>query len=480
MKINDLLQLFIPYRFMDAETFINVCDGSTTNGDVEKEIARAKRSLRALVDKRYISKKVLYQKRNRRGDEFDVRRWAIESYEESKRWAREHGYKIYVLTKAGFNAAMKIVNTDLSNTIREQCGPSTEWTDRSKRTKNYNSLRQRANIYTYMRMAGVDVPGINRVRPTSGIIEDNMQVKTVSDVIREAMKSTLSLVPVDTAAHFLKHPTLYMKEEIGGDVGKNINKDNIIALLVTAQELFPIYHTGTYYGTAWILRNKKETSVTLANFAYSISLPNAFHGRAIIFASNVKEFSDLILSAHMEPTETDFPFGPYYVRSIKLEQLARPYESLFAIPECEATVAHLKYLINGEATPFEDTLSARLEAFNSEAKYFEMPQYMSQTKYTPKEECLVLPNDDFERLIFSENVFQYGALLSEDNSLVTPVFDGRNMDLNKISRVFYFYKEGGNIGTLSIGDQKYKNLIIICFPWQIKWYKSIFGEAMFL
>ena len=479
MKTNELLQLFIPYRFVDFETIMNAGTSGAESGVIEKETAKIKRLLKSLVNKKYVTKKVLYQRKNRSGTE--QRKWAIETYDASKRWAREHGYKIYVLTKAGFEATMLSMNTDFGNEIRSRnSNPKIAWFDNTKRTRNYNYTRQRANIYTYMRMAGVDVPGEKRVRPTSGIIEDDMQVKTVSDVIREAMKSTMRLMPVDTATYFSSHPTLYMKEEIGGNMEKNLGKDNIIALLVTAQELFPIYHTSDYYGTAWVLKNKKETSVSLTNFAYSISLPNASHNRALIFASNIKEFSDLILSAHREPTDTDRPFGPYLTKSVKLEILAKPFDSLLAIPECEATVAHLKYLINGEATPFEDTLSARLEAFNSEAKYFEMPQYISQTKYTPKEECLVLPNDDFERLIFSENVFQYGALLSEDNSLVTPVFDGRDMDLNKISRVFYFYKEGGNIGTLSIGDQKYKNLIIICFPWQIKWYKSIFGEAIFI
>lgn len=466
---------------MDAETFINVCDGSTTNGDVDKEVASTKRILKILVDKKYVTKKALYQKRNRSGSGDDVRKWAIESYDDSKRWAREHGYKIYILTKAGFDAVIETMNTDFGGLIKKQYSPAIEWIDKAKRTKSYNSLRQRANIYTYMRMAGVDVPGENRVRPTSGIIEDDMQVKTVSDVIREAMKSTMSLMQIDAVAHFSKHPTLYMKEEIGGDVGKNINKDNIIALLVTAQELFPIYHTGNYYGTAWVLRNKKETSVTLANFSYSISHPNAFHNRALIFASNLKEFSDLILSAHMEPTETDRPFGPYTARSVKLETLAKPYDSLFAIPECEATVEHIKYLLlDGEATPFEDTLSSRLDAFDSEAKYFEMTSYASQTKYTPYPESLVFPEDEYERLLFVEKIFPYGVLLSQDNRLVTPVFDGRDMDLNKISRAYYFYKEGGNIGVIQQKNAQHKNLIIICFEWQIKWYKKIFGEAIFL
>ena len=478
MKRNDLLSYFIPYKYMDAETLINACIGKTSGEDARKEMAKTKRAIKALVDKKYISKKVLYQKRDRGGSK--TRKWAIESYDESKRWAREHGYKIYVLTKAGFEAAIENIDTDFGNMIRRQCAQGAEWIDNSKRTRNYNYTRQRSNVYTYMSMAGVDVPGKKRVRPISGIKEENKQVKTVSDVIRESMKSTMSLMPEDTVSYFSTHPTLYMKEEIGGDIERNINKDNIIALLVTANELFPIYHTSDYYGTAWVLRNKKETSVTLANFAYSIFHPTAAHNRALIFASNLKEFSDLILSAHMEPTETDRSFGPYTARSVKLEILAKPFDSLYAIPECEATVDHLRYLLDGEATPFEDTLSARLESFKSEARYFEMGSYASQTKFTPYPENLVIPDDELERVLFLDDIFPYGVFLTDDNRLATPVFDGRDMDLNKISRAYYFYSEKNSIGKIKLENQENKNLIIVCFPWQIKWYRQIFGEAMFL
>lgn len=479
MKPKDLLSFFIPYKYMDAETLINACGRMATGEDAEKELAKTKRAIKALVDKKYVAKKVLYQKRNRSGSE--KRKWAIEPYDESKRWAREHGYKIYVLTKAGFEVAIENIDTDFGNMIRRQCEQGVEWIDNSKRTRNYNYTRQRANIYTYMSLAGVDVPGEKRVKPISGIKEDNKQVKTVPDVICEAMKSTMSLLPDNAVAYFADHPTLYMKEEIGGDMGKNIGKDNIIALLVTAKELFPIYHTSDYYGTAWVLRNKKETSVTLANFAYSVSHPTAAHNRALIFASNLKEFADLILSSHMKPTETDRPFGPYKSRSIKLETLAKPYESLYAIPECEATIDHLKYLLfDGEATPFEDTLSALLEDYDSEARYSEMSAYSAQTRFTPYADCLTFPEDELERFLFQEDIFPFVAFLTDDNRLATPIFDGRDMDLNRISRAYHFCEASGYIGNIMVKNKLQKNLIIICFPWQVSWYKKIFYNSIFI
>lgn len=472
----DLLDYFVPYKFQDENTIINSITSKLCEEDPAKKRTMARRLIKTLENKKYITKKVLYLKSNRSTKE---KSWAIDNYENSKRHARETGYVVYVLTKSGYQEFLKSdADCPLTSILRDLFTPDLQWTDPSKRSSHYNYQRMRASIYTYMNDAGITTSKQNRCKAISGIEEVNESPKTVADTIRIATGKTMCLIPENPANHFSASPTLYMKEEILTQIGKNAYKDNILALLVTAQELFPIYHTSDYYGTAWLTSSKKETITSLSNFAFSLSLSIYSVTRALIFASTPKEFADLILTAHNIDTNTIRYFGPYKARSIGNRILGQPYDHLYAVPECEATAKQIKYLITADPnSTIEDTLADSLLAFDSEAEYFEMAPYAQHI--TPIETALRIPEDTAERTIFLSELFQWGVILNGNDREATPVFDCRDMDLRTISRVYYFYAETDAIGNIVYKSVKYKNIIILCFNWQINWLKKIFNNVLF-
>ncbi len=475
MNCYNLLEYFVPYKYQDENTIINSMMDKIDGNDRAKKRTVIRRLIKDLERKKLISKKVLFLKSNRSTKE---RTWAIDSYEKSKRHARETGYIIYTLTKSGFQEYLRTSNcTPLINSLSNTYHDELQWVDPTKRSSHYNYQRMRACIFTYMDDAGIATSHTLRYRPMSGSKEENNSPKTVAEIIRIATDETLCLEASNTSDFFTKHPTLYMKEEFIDRVGKNAYKDNILALLISASKLFPIYHTSDYYGTAWLASSKKETLAALSNFAYSLSLPNHDASEAIIFASNPKEFADLILTAHNIPTNTTRYFGPYKSRSIKFDILGKPFEHLYVMPECEATAKQIKYLITRQDTTPEDTLSTALMNYDSEAEYFDLSEYLLHI--APDPNALCVPEDLAERTIFLTEIFQWGVMLTGKTSEATPVYDCRNMDLKVMSLAYYFYAETNAIGNIDYKNVRYKNMIILCFEWQLNWLNKIFEKAIF-
>lgn len=473
----DLLDYFVPYKFQDENTIINSITSKLGEEEPAKKRTMARRLIKTLENKKYITKKVLYLKSNRSTKE---KSWAIDNYENSKRHARETGYVVYVLTKSGYQEFLKsAADCPLTTMLRDLFTPDLQWTDPSKRSSHYNYQRMRASIYTYMNDAGITTSKQNRCKAISGIEEGNESPKTVADTIRIATGRTMCLIPENAANHFSTSPTLYMKEEVLTHTGKNAYKDNILALIVTAHELFPIYHTSDYYGSAWLTSSKKETITSLSNFAFALSLSAYSVTRALIFASTPKEFADLILTSHNIHTNTIRYFGPYKSRSIGTKILGQPYDHLYAVPECEATAQQINYLMTADPnSTIEDTLADSLLAFDSEAEYFEMMPYAQHI--TPIETALTIPEDTAERAIFLTELFRWGVFLNGNDREATPVADCRDMDLRAISRAYYFYAETSSIGNIVYKTKKFRNIIIICFNWQINWLKKLFENAIFL
>lgn len=352
-------------------------------------------------------------------------------------------------------------------------------------TNTYNQARQRQAIVNIMRAAGVATVTEPRPKPQADEISEYVQPHADTDAndFKGAVARRMEelQLPTNTLKDMLKTtPVLYMRSEFFPQL--SVNRDSVVALLCTADEYYPVYHTTNPRGTLWVEKSKHQTKETVISFDYNMGFPvkSCSVTSAFLFVSTVKEFRDVFVTAHELPHDCKRKFGKRGAGSIQRGNIAKPYEHLYVIPESTKAWNQVQDVLKKyDDEFFEDTFAAKLNETYPDALYESLEKFLGR-RYD--ETILRLPEKNSKEWnTFLDSEFKFAAVLdTEDSSKVTPVLFGYDMDAVAISKAFYWFAETDIIGSITLPDGEHRNLIIACYDWQYKFYSHLFTDAIFL
>lgn len=459
----------MPFRILEREVLLGQFADS-------KERKYAAQVLMDMESRKYIERMVIYRKAIT-----DV--WQTLKYQSATDYQKKVGYTVERLTPLGYVRLCTLASSRHDKELDQflvdpslVAASSMTWGTQKARSDRNNRMRKKQAINNTLRALGFDTTPFC-LDALDVIVTRSEAKQTISEIIAS---SILSRPPLP-AGEKKCAGTLYGKSDISKR--KTFALDNMIGVAVTQNKAFAIYHTDSYYGTTWAPIYKKEVPVEIMAFAARKGIIVNDITTAFLFTSKPKEFADLLLTCHNERTDAKRYFMGYQPKTpVETANIAAPFARVIIIPEQGEAKDYLKMIFRGSTDALEESLfSVVLAKSYPEAVYNTTSELKDYEKSEGIKSVYRLPEDEVHRAMFQTSSFPFSAVLSSDvNTPALPVLLGYVMDLARISRAFFFYRKTALIGTIHHEGEDKRALVIACFGWQVRWYKKLFPDAIYL
>jgi hypothetical protein len=409
----------------------------------------------------YIKKRVICEGRNKGT-------WTYVDYECATRWNKEIGCIVYEMTPLGFNHFLFClrsmgISLPLVADFPLSVSYNSPWGRASSRSDIFNVERIKQGVTVLFRQAGIAAPGDQRVKTPTPRSRGEAQITEICEALSSQVEK-LSSLPIET---IFETPQFFLKNELSS--GKNADKDNLVGAIFTKSQVIAVYHTVSANGTRWISKIKNETLLMLRNAAAITGFGSAEISSAMMVISKDSEFLNIIRSSHGVDVRTRRSFSDS--GSSNYANIAKPYKRLYAVFENQEAAAQICEIL---ASPDEDTY-ATLAKTQIEAQF---PKFRIVVHEEVEKMSLTdFPTDTVERYAFTDT-FKVFAVNDAVNQAI-PVFLGYEMDLVKISKLYYWLYETEYIGEISITGEAKRNVLIACYDWQKKYYRKLFSNIIF-
>ena len=474
---NDAIQYHIlmnlmPYRIAEKDVLID----QISNSKDRQHIARI---IRDMEKKNIIERMVIYRKSV-------TNVWQILTYENATIYQRRVGYVVERLTPPGFirlcELAPKYAPYDsYLRSISVDSIRSLPWGTTQGKADASNRCRKKQVIRNTMTMLHVMTPDDKSDSDDEDALRSEAQPRSIIEAIQQGRRK---------AAQAPRHPSpagektfigrYYEKSEISKQ--KKFSLDNMMGALVIGDHAYAVYHTDSYYGTAWAPEYKKTTEVEISSFLYRKGIGQRETSTAMLFTSSVKEFADILRTAHGDKSDAKKYFLGYMPKiPTETKNIAVPFKHCIIVPEQRETINYIKFVIRPDAEQLEEQLlGAALIKSYPDGIYNITGDLKEDEKVNHIKGVFSIPENEADKAMFLKGSFPFSAVLSSSpDAPVIPVLLGYRMDLTRISRAYFFYHKSALIGTLPLHGQQHRALIIACFDWQRRWYKRIFPDAIY-
>lgn len=465
-----VLMYLMPYRLVERDVLLDEISGS----EERKNIARI---LHGMEEKAYVERMVIYRKSV-------TNVWKITDYDDATIYQKRVGYVVERMTPIGFHRLCVLASTYAPHDSFIRCinpdsiralpwGTTQGKADAGNRCRKKQAIR---NIMTLLHVKTSDDGAANNntmrsEAPPKSIAEAIMQAQW------EASASPRQPLPAGEQYYFGRY---YDKRVVSNR--KTFALDNLMGVLVTNSHAYAVYHTDSYYGSAWAPEYKRNTELEISSFLYRNGMGEKTTTTALMFTSSPKEFADILKTAHGDDTDAKKHFLGYPKTPTETKNISEPFQRCIIVPEINETVDYINFLVRSDAEQLEERLlGAALTETYAEAIYNITGNLKEDEQANHIKGVFAIPENEVDKAMFLKCSFPFSAVLSSaPDAPVVPILLGYMMDLTRISRAYYFYHKTALIGTLPLNGKQHRALIIVCFEWQRRWYKKLFQDAVYL
>ena len=469
-----ILSAMIPYRVVERDIIIDhLC--RTEN---KKRISKM---LNEMEQNGYVERLTIYRKAI-------TDTWRVVKRDDVSRYQKAVGYDVERITPLGFVRLLTLYQGGVKCSVPflpfvpSFVSASLPWGLFQARANGVNRCRKKQAILNALSAINIDV---------TDCYNDAIESMSAAAKLSEAKPSSISAAIVSAILSCRAAPSPAVEKQVRGHYyckrtiskRKTFSLDNIWGVVQIGENAYPTYHTDSYYGTAWGLEYKKDTVNEIQSFFIRKEVGSVTIPAALMFTSSPKEIADILCTCHNEPTDAKKLFLGYAPKTpIEINSVSSPFAKTIVVPEQMETPEYLKLIFSGKMDTYEEQFFAdALAKAYPDAIYNSTDVLKNDEADSGIAPAFTVPESAAKRALFLSSSFPFSAVLSNNpDSPVVPVLFGYEMELTRLSRAFYFYRKTAHIGTTLDNGVEKRAMVVACFPWQVRWYKKIFPDAIYL